>query len=57
MNIRIEWPCGDYHTKSNFSTNDKSSDLLVSAMRDVLVLSMTYDVIINNGVITFVEKS
>jgi hypothetical protein len=56
MQVKIHWPNGDYHTKSNFSTTGKDTDLLVLAMRDVLVLSMTYDVIIDNGVITFVDK-
>jgi hypothetical protein len=57
MQVKIHWPNGDYHTKSTFSTTGEHTDLLVLAMRDVLVLSLTYDVIIDNGVITFVEKA
>lgn len=56
--FKVEWPYASCWMKRSFDTSteyDKAS--FESVMNEVLVLSKIYDVIIDNGVITFVEKS
>jgi hypothetical protein len=53
MKIQINWPNGLTTDLGTETTSDKT---LLNVMRNVVVLSMTYDVIIDNGVITFVDK-
>jgi hypothetical protein len=56
--FKVEWPYASCWMKRSFDTNteyDKAT--FQSVMNEVLYLSTLYDVIIDNGVITFVEKS
>jgi hypothetical protein len=54
VNIKIEWPNG---LVTDLDTATVKQDVVSCAVHNVVVLSMTYDVIIDNGVVTFVEKS
>jgi hypothetical protein len=54
MNIEIHWPNGITVNYAGTNTSDKT---WLSVMYKVIDLSTLYDVIIDNGVITFVEKS
>lgn len=55
--FKVEWPYTSCWMKRSFDTStefDKAS--FESVMNEVLSLSKIYDVIIDNGVITFVDK-
>lgn len=54
MRLRVEWPDGVTVNYSGTNTSDKT---WLIVMYKVVDLSTLYDVIIDNGVITFVEKS
>jgi hypothetical protein len=54
MYLKIEWPNGQ---NSHYSTATTSNETLLQTMQKVMALSLTYDVIIDKGVITFCEKS
>ncbi len=54
MDIKIEWPNG---LVTDLNTATVKQDVVSCAVQNVMVLSMTYDVIIDCGVVTFVEKS
>lgn len=58
MILKVEWPYTSCWMKRSFDT-DKPIDasMLQSVMNEVISLSHIYDVIIDNGVITFVEKA
>ena len=53
MLIKVEWPWGD---EDNLELNTESNKIHSILLTDLMRLSMTYDVIIDNGVITFVDK-
>lgn len=58
MNIEIHWPNEDevsIHAVHDFS--DSAVNKLQADMKTVAYLSYVWDVIIDNGVITFVEKA
>ena len=56
--FKVEWPCDSCWMKRSFDTNNTNDKaIFTSVMNEVLELSKIYDVIIDNGVITFVEKS
>lgn len=58
MRLRVEWPYQSCWMKRNFDTDETlDAAQLQSVMNEVISLSHIYDVIIDNGVITFVEKS
>ncbi len=54
MNIRIEWPWGD---QENVQLSTVSNKVHSTLLTDLMRLSKEWDVIIDKGVITFVEKS
>lgn len=56
--FKVEWPQGSHWMKHSFDTNNTNDKaIFTSVMNEVLELSKVYDVIIDNGVITFVEKA
>jgi len=56
--FKVEWPQGSHWIRCSFDTNyTNDKDIFAAVMNEVLELSKIYDVIIDNGVITFVEKS
>lgn len=54
MELRIEWPTEGVEIYDASRTLNEADSILLG---DILTLSFCYDVIIDNGVVTFVEKS
>jgi hypothetical protein len=58
MKLQVEWPYQSHWIRRSFDTNSViDSAQMKSVMEEVISLSHIYDVIIDNGVITFVEKA
>ncbi len=60
MLIKVEWPTeeiGLVKRKFDFSSGFDRTNLTEWVFPEILKLSKKYDVIIDNGVVTFVEKS
>jgi hypothetical protein len=56
--FKVEWPKDSCWMKRSFDTNDwHDKAIFHSVIHEILRLSEIYDAIIDNGVITFVEKS
>lgn len=54
MQLEIHWPEGIPMEEVDTLLTESADDSVL--LHDILQLSFTYDVIIDNGVVTFVEK-
>jgi hypothetical protein len=57
MLMKVEWPTGFVNEYDVHDFSDRALNEFQDAMCTVAYLSQEWDVIIDNGVVTFVEKA
>jgi protein tyrosine/serine phosphatase len=57
MLMKVEWPDGDVEEYDVHDFSAKALNEFQAAMKTVAYMSQEWDVIIDDGVVTFVEKA